>query len=311
MGWTSVPDAAFLDAIRSAPDDDLPRLTFADRLDEQGRPLAEFIRAQCDRARRVPLPALRDHVRRWQEWNFIDCGLFAMLRHPQPPGARDHLRRLEAVRDRELGKIAAPPGLGDVERALLERHEPSWAGPLPGHLYDWAGRRIYRRGFVEHAELTSDEWLRHGADVLRHCPVVQSLTVNGIRGRLPALAGDPGLAQVRELHLDDRHPGHNGPERWWHAWHANRGIGDSDWAALLGWPHRHKALFLRTGDVGREVDAWLRALAASPALGQVAALDLVWDDIQGHREEARRHREGEVNGILGKPVCHVLMWDLG
>ncbi|HEY1066638.1 MAG TPA: TIGR02996 domain-containing protein, partial [Pirellulales bacterium] len=41
----------FLDAIRAAPEDDAPRLIYADWLDEQGdessRDRAAFIRAQC------------------------------------------------------------------------------------------------------------------------------------------------------------------------------------------------------------------------------------------------------------------------
>jgi uncharacterized protein (TIGR02996 family) len=46
---------AFLDAIREAPDDDAPRLVYADWLDDHGEPArAEFIRVQCERAR---LPA--------------------------------------------------------------------------------------------------------------------------------------------------------------------------------------------------------------------------------------------------------------
>jgi uncharacterized protein (TIGR02996 family) len=46
------PDDAFLQAIIAAPDDDSPRLAYADYLDEQGRPdRAEFIRIQIDLAR--------------------------------------------------------------------------------------------------------------------------------------------------------------------------------------------------------------------------------------------------------------------
>jgi uncharacterized protein (TIGR02996 family) len=42
------PRAAFLEAIRAAPDDDGPRLVFADWLDERGETEhAELIRAQC------------------------------------------------------------------------------------------------------------------------------------------------------------------------------------------------------------------------------------------------------------------------
>jgi uncharacterized protein (TIGR02996 family) len=43
---------AFLDAVIENPDDDTPRLVFADWLEEQGRgPRAEFIRVQCELAR--------------------------------------------------------------------------------------------------------------------------------------------------------------------------------------------------------------------------------------------------------------------
>jgi uncharacterized protein (TIGR02996 family) len=50
---------ALLAAIREAPDDDAPRLVYADWLDEHGQPeRAEFIRVQCELAR-SELPALR------------------------------------------------------------------------------------------------------------------------------------------------------------------------------------------------------------------------------------------------------------
>jgi uncharacterized protein (TIGR02996 family) len=43
---------AFLEAIREHPDDDAPRLIYADWLEEHGQPeRAEFIRVQCERAR--------------------------------------------------------------------------------------------------------------------------------------------------------------------------------------------------------------------------------------------------------------------
>jgi uncharacterized protein (TIGR02996 family) len=40
-------DAAFLAAIKSAPNDDTLRLVYADWLDEQGRPGGEFLRIEC------------------------------------------------------------------------------------------------------------------------------------------------------------------------------------------------------------------------------------------------------------------------
>src|SRR4051812_1415999 len=69
---------ALFQAILAAPDDDAPRLVYADWLDEHGDPdRAEFIRVQC-RLARVPFyeagyPALRDraaelYVRHMTEW---------------------------------------------------------------------------------------------------------------------------------------------------------------------------------------------------------------------------------------------------
>jgi uncharacterized protein (TIGR02996 family) len=40
----------FLQAILENPDDDVPRLIFADWLEEQGDPRGEFIRLQCELA---------------------------------------------------------------------------------------------------------------------------------------------------------------------------------------------------------------------------------------------------------------------
>src|SRR5579884_1340778 len=45
------PDDSFLVAILAAPDDDAPRLVYADHLEERGDPRGEFIRVQCELAR--------------------------------------------------------------------------------------------------------------------------------------------------------------------------------------------------------------------------------------------------------------------
>lgn len=81
--------AAFMADIRAAPDDDSPRLIYADWLHDHGDPeRAEFIRVQCELAR---LPAddprrdalafremrLSGHETRWTEEAFLDW-----LRHP-------------------------------------------------------------------------------------------------------------------------------------------------------------------------------------------------------------------------------------
>jgi uncharacterized protein (TIGR02996 family) len=78
------PEAAFLQAIRESPDDDTPRLVFADWLSERGNVRGEFIRVQCELARMAEddpgRPALAErekellaaHQREWLDLAFVD-----------------------------------------------------------------------------------------------------------------------------------------------------------------------------------------------------------------------------------------------
>jgi uncharacterized protein (TIGR02996 family) len=50
----SSTEDAFLQTILDNPDDDMPRLVFADWLEEQGNPRGTFIRLQCQRAKLLP-----------------------------------------------------------------------------------------------------------------------------------------------------------------------------------------------------------------------------------------------------------------
>ena len=62
----------FIDAIRISPDDDSPRLVFADWLDEHGESArAEFIRVQCELA---PMPTFE---RRYEELHVRQLELLA------------------------------------------------------------------------------------------------------------------------------------------------------------------------------------------------------------------------------------------
>src|SRR5262245_14766845 len=58
-------EQALLWEIIEHPDDDDPRLIYADWLEERGSPRAEFIRLQCDRAK-LEQPASRELLRREQ-----------------------------------------------------------------------------------------------------------------------------------------------------------------------------------------------------------------------------------------------------
>jgi uncharacterized protein (TIGR02996 family) len=62
---------AFLQAIREEPDDDRPRLVFADWLEEQGNPRGELIRIQCTLARMHENDPRRKELRR-QERELLD-----------------------------------------------------------------------------------------------------------------------------------------------------------------------------------------------------------------------------------------------
>lgn len=75
----------FLDAIIEEPDDDTPRLIYADWLEEHGDPRGAFIRLQCEKAENLPSDLaqltseqehqiLRDHAKRWLEELGIEGG---------------------------------------------------------------------------------------------------------------------------------------------------------------------------------------------------------------------------------------------
>ncbi len=71
---TTTPHDGFLHAIRARPEDDLPRLVYADWLDEAGDPLAQLIRIQCRRARLSP------HAGEWEALGHEEAALIAQHR---------------------------------------------------------------------------------------------------------------------------------------------------------------------------------------------------------------------------------------
>jgi uncharacterized protein (TIGR02996 family) len=158
---------AFLDAIVSAPEDDTPRLVFADWLDENGEPeRAEFIRAQCALARLSaedrPLAAL-------------SC------RDPR----RDELE--------------------DRQEILRTRHAKDWLDDLPfrpvnGRFYE--EERIWQRGFVGEIQITAADFLAHADQLFRVAPVT-SVWLEQAERRARALAASPYLERLRVLDLDD------------------------------------------------------------------------------------------------------------
>jgi uncharacterized protein (TIGR02996 family) len=162
---------AFLRAVRDHPDEDAPRLVFADWLDDSGDPLGEFIRVQF---------ALEPH------------------RQPLPDEHADARRkhRLARAARRDSNDPLAP--LLRREGELLAAHGKEWAPGLIG--VPGLSPQI-RRGLVEEVWGGSEELLAHADRIADTCPALRRLVVHGPRGHGADLAACPLLGRLRELTL--------------------------------------------------------------------------------------------------------------
>src|SRR5438552_1311228 len=127
------PEEAFLCDICEHPDDDSPRLIYADWLEEHGqRDLAEFIRLQCQ----------------------LDDGTGWWNHSPDPSYTARERELLESHRDQFLGPLA--PVLNNANLSTdLDRYPPY----------------LFHRGFVEYAYLTAEDLWEHGDTLFRLAPV--------------------------------------------------------------------------------------------------------------------------------------------
>lgn len=195
--------SAFLVAIIAAPDDDTPRLVFADWLQERGEDArAEFIRVQCELARlrntKVPRK-VRQEPRRCKscgQW-YGGTGKCGCERGDRRSAI---LTRLEQDR---RGRLAWKDWLEARERELEGGHQQDWVAGLEG-LYGTGGWN-FTRGFVAHVTCTAAWWLAH-ADALhwhpsqgRPCPETAQPLEKVTLTTWPA-----GLELVPASHADDR-----------------------------------------------------------------------------------------------------------
>jgi uncharacterized protein (TIGR02996 family) len=166
-----VTAADFMVAICAAPDDDTPRLAFADWLEEQGEAeRAEFIRVQVEIAR--------------QEQSNVSIGCNG-TRHGDPDGKCSwcRLRRREVELSwgcREWSVLKQPWGVGITDRGLTP--------PLA----------IFRRGFIHAITLTAADFLEH-ADSLCWSPRQTEEVFE--RGRGCKLCRGRGLMLLPEMAL--------------------------------------------------------------------------------------------------------------
>jgi uncharacterized protein (TIGR02996 family) len=176
-------ELAFLRAITAAPEDDLPRLIYADYLDERGDPRGEFIRVQVALSR----PDAQWSVRDSRELRARERLL--LYRHRSAwLGRLDGEWRGDAVFDR--GFIVQV----DVSARQFVRHARVWLLREPIH-------RAALYGSVS--------CMRE----LAFCPALQHLTVLNLRNNelrrehVAQLLRSPYLTRLVELDLGDNHLG--------------------------------------------------------------------------------------------------------
>jgi uncharacterized protein (TIGR02996 family) len=237
--------AGFLRAIRESPDDLGLRLIFADWLEEQGDPLADFIRRQC-----------AAEPRRADEKRF--CGLTV-----------------------EEGEI-------------VQEHRAEWLGPLADLMEEpWGSPFFFRRGLVEGVALPADTFLDRANEFREWCPVLQEVTLFGVRGSGARLALCPHLEGLPSLRLAD--------------WPS-----EEDAEALAGSAHLAGLRTLTLWLGGRHDDSVCRAFARSGSLAGLRELVLVqlYGGLfpEGEAEELAARADalaGEVNALRGAPLARV------
>jgi uncharacterized protein (TIGR02996 family) len=234
-------DAAFLRAIIEQPDDDLPRLVYADYLDERGDcARAEFIRVQCELAKPSGDPSGHD----------------ALAEREQ-----ELLRRHSAAWVGPLGRLLDSSWFhrGFIEHIQLDvRHFVELAdqifAALPVRWVDCYGPPFF------------EPWSkgRNWATALSTCPFLTRPTRLGLfnidlSSDAPTLLGAPLLRSLAVLHLDRCR------------------LGDNDLRILAGAtpPGRLSSLIVNSNRSGPCITAsGTRALATSPLLRQLTELDL-------------------------------------
>jgi uncharacterized protein (TIGR02996 family) len=194
----------FLEMILASPDDEDPRLVFADWLEEQGNPRGEFIRLQCQRAKLT---------RYDPEW--------------QPLLAR--------------------------EAVLFREYEGQWSKPFLRHV-EYAG---FRRGFVEHVQVSASKLLKAGDRLFRAAPIRSVKIIHA--DRLAEIAASPWLSRIVELDL------------------SGNLLGGKSLQALL----RSKYCQLRTLrlDECGLYPAVVQALASASSLTTLSSLSLAHNDV--------------------------------
>jgi uncharacterized protein (TIGR02996 family) len=238
---------ALLQAVLDAPDDDNPRLAYADYLQTHGDPMrAQFIRVQIALARLPEGGELHQDLERWEQ---------AVLKRNQHEWVRllDVLVNGRYLRFTQLWqRVQDDPRelhrLSPADRALVE--DPKASGVAGQQMRDWQ----FRRGFIEGAAMTARAFLAHG-DIITRLTPLRHVRFYQAHGELPALAAAPHLTRLEGIDST-----------------AN-GLGDEDMQSLVTSPYLTGlvSLNLRGNPIG---PAGLAAVRDYANLPRLAALNL-------------------------------------
>jgi uncharacterized protein (TIGR02996 family) len=248
-----VDEATFLQAIRAAPDEDAPRLVYADWLEEQGDPRGEFIRLQCA------------HAKTWHE-------AISVTGDPQ-------CERMELL-EKEYGDrwLQGLPELRGLRWYL-------WRGlPCHVHVPGWQvfgkyANRMFQVAPVEY--VTFDCLTLVGARNLVRSPYLERIRVLDLAygaiwkiGALQALLSSPALNKLQTLRL------------------FHGAIGDEVAIELAKCPYLEnlKLLTLYSSCID---DAGALAIARSPYLERIEFIDLSRNGFGDETERELRRRFGD------------------
>ena len=301
---------AFLQAIRESPDDDTPRLVYADWLEERGDPRGEFIRVQCERAR-LPEHHPRRVVLQYQEQALLDrhgAGWRAAL--PKFPGVTwGEFERGFVASVRVADFVALTRHYGEIGRAA-----PVTAAAVRTAHYDDNLRRL--PALPNLRSLAARE-LNDRVGELCDAAILSTLTALDLTGNsldnpgLFRLTRSFYLANLRRLTLDDNAIGQYGmdslagAERLANLTHlslrGNGGGGYSDDPTigaegvriLAGSPYLSNltSLDLGNNEIGSEVVA---PLLESRYLTKLTHLSLANNRLNEHGMEAFAQARGKV-----------------
>jgi uncharacterized protein (TIGR02996 family) len=307
-------DQAFREAILTNPDDNMPRLVYADWLEEHGDPRAEFIRVQCTVAQLPDGPERRALEARAQQ-----------LLSQHGPEWAGPIRRME-VRGAVAFRRGWIESLTVSTRDLLRHADELFRVALIRHLGLFKARPEHMQPLAELPYLAgvstldfdngpySYDYGNHfdtaGAQALASSPYLTRLTALNLRWNrigdegVRALAASPYMGRLTTLNLFDTGTvsSMKGPTGLSLAsilpllalpcltdldLGCNR-LGANVVRALAASPHlaRLTALKFSQNDIG---DAEVEALAASPYVAGLTTLDLRCNGIDTAEEKALRN----------------------